>query len=145
VTSRSDGTRSKSRWVKTVPSSAAHELADPAGQDGVREETDRERREDEWEARMRIVDRLRDHDRPRDRTDSHRDEVEADRDDDPLPAYDRERVPDGAPVGTAPPDEQADPDGREQNDCEAQRAAVREEVLHPAAASAAGSPPATCS
>ena len=66
--------------------SDARELADAARQDGVREQPDRERGEDEREPRVRRRDRLLDRRVPGERAREHREQVEPDRRGDPLPS-----------------------------------------------------------
>jgi hypothetical protein len=81
------------------------ELADPSRQHRVREQAHRERREDELEARMRRRDRLLDHRVPGERAYEDGEQVEPDRNHDPVPLHRVEGVPDGAPIGPAPPDQ----------------------------------------
>src|SRR5690348_15138092 len=83
------------------------QLADPAGQQRVCEQADREGRKHEREARLRWLHRRVDHDRPGERAGDHRQEVEEDRHDDPLPLHLAERAADGRDA-VAPPVEEAD-------------------------------------
>src|SRR4051794_25187220 len=92
----------------------AGDLSDTPGDDDVPEQADAEGGEDENEAGARLWQRLLDRRVPARRTRDHRQEVEADRCDDPLPLDTGERVTDGVPVRTAPPDHEAG--DAEQND-----------------------------
>ena len=85
----------------------SRELADAAGQNGVREQADAERGEDGAERRLRRRQRLLDHLVPGARPRDHRQEVERDRGDDPLPGDEPERVDDETPI-RAVPDEERD-------------------------------------
>ena len=92
---------SKTRCANTVPTSVAHAPLRPGifrvrtatransptlpGSKRVREQADGERREDERHAWARRVHRRMDHRRPGDRASDHREEVQQDRNDDPLP------------------------------------------------------------
>ena len=100
---------SKTRCANTVPTSAAHaplrsgifarqhgdprQLADPARQQGVREQADGEGREDERHARVRWLHRGADDRVPGERARDHREEVQRDRDDDPLPLHGLNALP----------------------------------------------------
>src|SRR5437868_5939518 len=70
----------------------ARELPDPAREHRICEETDRERREDEHDARMGRFHRLPDHRPPGERAYDDRGEVQRNRESDPLPAHLGERV-----------------------------------------------------
>jgi hypothetical protein len=121
----------------------ARELADPAREHGVREEPDRERREDEQETGHRRGEGLADHRPPRERAREHGYEVEADRDQHPLPADDRERVADRAPARPPPPEQRADARGDGQHEQRAHPGALGRAQLH--AVTAAGVRPVTSS
>src|SRR6266536_3065181 len=71
-----------------------------------------------------------------------REEVEADRHHDPLPADDRERVSDPPPVRAPPPEQHRDSGRQGENEGNPQPAVMRERgEVHPAAASVAGDSP----
>ena len=81
------------------------QLADAAGQRRVPEQADREGRERAVERRVGRVERLHDRQLPGERPDHHRGEVEGQREHDPGPVDEVERVVDEVPVRPAPPDE----------------------------------------
>ena len=85
----------------------AGQLADPPGQDGVREEADPEGGEHVAEARMWPIERLADRQLPRERAQQDRDEVEHEGGHDPAPRDEVEGVVDAVPVGAAPPQQAA--------------------------------------
>ena len=94
----------------------ARELADAARQHRVREQPDRERREDEPEAGVRRRHRRVDHRVPRGRPRDDREEIEPDRGRDPLPVDGGEGVLEVAPVRPVPPEQRADPGEERERD-----------------------------
>ena len=114
----------------------ARELPDPSRENGVREQPDRECREDLVEAGQRRLERLVDRQLPGERTQKHGDEVQPESERDPGPVDEVEGVIDDVPVGAAPPEQCRD--DREQRDAE-QRAKPEapRQVLHAATVSGA--------
>ena len=95
----------------------AGELAEPAGDDGVREKPDPERREDVDEPRLVLGrERLPDRQPPRQRPEERRHDVEQKREDDPAPDDDLERIEDASPLGPAPPEDVEREDERDDSD-----------------------------
>ena len=124
-TSSTTGTRSNTRWAKTVPTSVgqrprlrpssrrlrtATRASSPTrpGTTDVREQPDAEGREHEPEARERRRHRRADHGVPGEGARDDREQVEADRDGDPVPLDRREGVLEVGPVRPVPPEQRAD-------------------------------------
>ena len=108
----------------------AGELADPAREHGVPEEPDAERRED-VRTRAGAADRLLDHDAPRVRADDHREEVDHDGRDDPLPLDGAERLADGGQSGPRQQSSATTRDGDEDDDQRPTRPRGSADVLTP--------------
>ena len=87
--------------------------------------------------RVRRGDRLVDHDLPGLRTDEDGEEVQEDRDGDPVPVDELEGVAHEAQIGPAPDDERDDRGQKRQDDGEAAPAGVRN---HAAIVERAGAP-----
>ncbi len=118
---REDGAdegRGRARAVGKAPAQHrdAGELADPAGQRRVAEEPHRERREHVVERRVWRLECLVDRQAPGERPHQHRDEVQAEREDDPCPVDEVEGVVDDVPVRTAPPEQRSHRREQEQRD-----------------------------
>ena len=113
------------------------ELADAAGQNGVREQADPERGKDERGTAACGRDRLLDHLVPGGRPRDHREEVERDRGDDPLPGDEPERVEDETPVRTVPDEERDHAREREEHERGPDPRRLQQ-LRHPYAANAFG-------
>src|SRR3954463_16325819 len=83
------------------------QLADPTRQQRIREQADREGREDERHARPRRLHRRVDHERPGEGAGDHRQQVQQNRDDDPAPLHRAECAAERREA-VAPPPEQTD-------------------------------------
>jgi hypothetical protein len=104
------------------------ELADPARQHRVCEEADREGREDAVEPWPRRVERLVDRVAPSERAREHGDEIEPEREGDPGPVDEIERVIDDVPIGSAPPEQEPDDDHDGDEQRRARPAATRHDL-----------------
>ena len=107
------------RRIRKVAAQRRHarELSEPARNDGVREQADAERREHVDQARLVLLrQRLADREPPRERPEERRHDVEEEREDDPAPDHEAERVEDASPVRSAPPDDDEREHERDESD-----------------------------
>src|SRR3954454_466177 len=106
---RPDERRPRPFATRHLPSQHGNprQLADPTRQQRIREQADREGREDERHARPRRLHRRVDHERPGEGAGDHRQQVQQNRDDDPVPLHRAECAAERREA-VAPPPEQTD-------------------------------------